>query len=62
MFTDRQAILRNTERQPQHFGANAGTYMNGQSVGTGDNPPTWSPEMATDPTFPYGVEEWPESL
>ena len=59
---DRQQMLRSVERQPQLFGAIPGAYINGQVVGTGDSPPTWSPDMASNPDFPYGIEEYAEDI
>ena len=46
------------ERQPHLYGAAALHYRQGTAVATGDNPPTWSPEMATDALYPYTILEF----
>eukprot|EP00971_Amphidinium_carterae_P145320 2879387-Amphidinium_carterae.1 len=46
------------ERQPQLFGARALQYRQGTSIATTKQPPTWSPEMASDPIYPYVLTEW----
>eukprot|EP00971_Amphidinium_carterae_P131533 2604705-Amphidinium_carterae.1 len=46
------------ERQPQLFGARPLQYRQGTSVATTKQPPTWSPEMAIDPIYPYVLTEW----
>eukprot|EP00971_Amphidinium_carterae_P198147 3932609-Amphidinium_carterae.2 len=46
------------ERQPQLFGARPLQYRQGTSVATTKQLPTWSPEMAIDPIYPYVLTEW----
>ena len=43
----------NRESRPHMFGADAMHYRQGTAVATADSPPSWAPEMALDPTYPY---------
>ena len=33
-------------------------YRQGSAVANADTPPFWQPEMALDPTYPYGIAEY----
>ena len=33
-------------------------YRQGTAVANADSPPTWRPEMALDPDFPYNIREY----
>eukprot|EP00973_Karenia_brevis_P020629 2831922-Karenia_brevis.AAC.1 len=46
------------ERQPHIYGANPLQYRQGVAVANGENPPVWSPEMASSVEYPYTIEEW----
>ena len=46
------------EMRPHIFGAHALHLRQGGSVTNSDNPPTWSPEMALDTTYPYSLREY----
>ena len=46
------------ERQPHLVGVRPQQYRQGASVTNGDDPPSWSPEMAHDTEYPYTLEEW----
>eukprot|EP00971_Amphidinium_carterae_P242711 4819390-Amphidinium_carterae.1 len=46
------------ERQPQLYGARPLQYRSGIAVATTKAPPTWTPEMSTDPVFPHTLTEW----
>ena len=47
-----------TEPKPHIFGARALQYRQGTAVATTETPPTWSPERALDPTYPYTLKEY----
>ena len=44
--------------QPHIYGAQALHYRQGSAVANADTPPTWGPEMALDPKFPYTLTEY----
>ena len=44
--------------QPHIFGANALHYRQGTAVATAETPPTWSPELALNTTYPYTLSEY----
>ena len=46
------------EMRPHIFGARSLQYSQGASVVNSDTPPTWSPEMALDPIYPYSLREY----
>ena len=51
-------MLQKTEARPHIFGARALHYRQGTAVTNAETPPTWSPEMALCPTYPYTLQEF----
>ena len=45
------------ERQPHLYGAHPYQYRQGTNTTNTDTPPSWSPEQAYDPVYPYTLEE-----
>ena len=54
------AAMRNANQsaRPHIFGAAALHYRQGSAVANTETPPTWSPEMASDGSFPYTLTEY----
>ena len=53
---------RRREPQPHIYGALPGQFRNGMALVNGETPPTWMPEMALDPIYPYTIEEFAGDL
>ena len=47
-----------SEPRPHIFGAHALHYRQGSAMGNTEIPPTWSPEMAHDASYPYTLAEY----
>lgn len=45
-------------QQPHIYGAAAQHYRQGTAVANAETPPSWSPEMAHDPRYPYTLVEY----
>ena len=45
-------------QQPHIFGAVPQHYRRGTAVATAETPPWWSPELESDPAYPYSIDEW----
>ena len=46
------------EKQPHIYGALPLHYRQGVAIANAETPPTWAPEMANDPDFPYTLDEY----
>ena len=51
-----------SEPQPHIYGAQIGQFRSGLAVANADTPPSWSPELALNPDYPYTVEEYAGDL
>ena len=51
-----------TARQPHIYGARPQHYRRGNAIGTGEEPPWWSPELEADQDFPYTIDEWEKDI
>ena len=51
----RLANPTSTAHAPQH-------YRRGNAIGTGEEPPWWSPELEADQDFPYTIDEWEKDI
>ena len=50
--------MQRCERQPHIYGAKPLHYRQGVGVANGEQPPTWSAELAVNPDYPYTLEEY----
>ena len=50
------------QRQPHIYGAQPLHFRQGVAVASGETPPTWSPEAALDPDYPYTLEEYKRDI
>ena len=50
--------MQRYERQPHIYGAKPFHYRQGVGVASGEQPPSWSAELAVDPDYPYTLEEY----
>ena len=60
--SDRQNAQMAMERQPHLFGALPLQYRRGNNIADGNTPPTWSPELAVDPTYKYDLKQFRTDL